>query len=220
MSERQIRIFVPPDLDQVCWAETVVGRVIAPVVQEFSPGWIWFSRYEEGPEASSLDSDISKIPMWIGPDGYYRSVRFRVSMAVAIQREFEQNTMERINDSGFAASGFLDYLSIDDLGSGRFIAEPGTLERRRKRADLMAGFLNASANLFIDALIGPDKDGLYHVERNSHALCGSFFSDVRHLFCNMTNAPTPVFIDKDGAVQPHPSGEIQVIMRRTYGSTE
>jgi len=215
MSERQIRIFVPPNLDQICWAETLVGRVIAPVVQEFAPNWIWFSRYEEGADGSSLDSDLSKIPAWFGPNGFYRSVRFRVSIPAAIQGEFERNTMARIGESGYAATGFLDYFYVDDLASGRFMAGPATPERRRKRADLIARFLNASANLFIDALIGPDENGLYHIERNSHALCESFFSDVRHLFCNMTNAPTPVFIDKDGAVQPHPSGEIQIIIQRS-----
>jgi hypothetical protein len=42
---RQIRIFVLPGFDGNHWVETVVGRVIKPVVERHKPEWMWFSRY-------------------------------------------------------------------------------------------------------------------------------------------------------------------------------
>jgi len=212
MSERQIRIFVPPQLDGKYWVETVVGRVIGPVVEAFSPTWIWFSRYCEGEDASNVDCDITQIPRWFGPNGFYRSVRFRVSIPTAIQEKFEEATMATIDESGFKASGFLHYPYINDLGGDRFIAEPRTHERRKHRADLMVEFLNASAKLFLHALLGPDEQGLYRLEHNADASLGSSFGVIRHLFCNMTNAPTPVFLDKNGKVKAHPSDEVQVLI--------
>ena len=71
---RQIRIFVPPAADGNHWVETVVGRVIKPVVERHKPEWMWFSRYGEDKERSSVDCDISKIPTHFGKNGFYRSV--------------------------------------------------------------------------------------------------------------------------------------------------
>jgi hypothetical protein len=185
------------------------------MVESFHPDWIWFSRYEEGTEGSSYDCDLRKIPESFGPGGFYRSVRFRVSISPAIQQQFEQSTMAAIDSSGFKATGFLNYSHIDDLSGDRFLAEPRTEETKKRRAALIVRFLDASATLFMDAIIGPDEQGLYRLEQNAGARWGSSFLAIRHLFCNMTNAPTPVFINQQGEVQPHPSGEVQILIRTT-----
>lgn len=198
--------------------ETVVGLVIKPVTETYSPGWIWFSRYEEEAEGSGSDCDLAEIPQSFGPGGIYRSIRFRLSVGDAAREQLEAATMEKIGQAGFEASGFLDYPYIDDLASDRFLAEPRTPERMRCRADLMARFLDASAKLFMDALTGPDANGLYHLESIPRMLCASPFSATRHLLCNMTNAPTPVFIDQAGNILPHPSGEVQVVITRNVQS--
>jgi hypothetical protein len=213
--QRQIRIFVPADLDNSCWVETVLGRVVKPVTEKFSPVWFWFSRYEEGRDGSNTDCEISKIPdSFRSAEDLYRSVRFRYCIPAAIQNNFEETTWSNMEASGFKASHFLNYPYIEDLASPRFLAEPRTEERQQRRADLHVSFLDATTKLFLDALTGPDDKGLYHVENNTKAFCNSSFTSVRHLLCNMTEAPTPIFVDEAGNILPHPSGEIQIIVPR------
>ena len=36
---------------------------------------------------------------------------------------------------------------------------------------------------------------------------------MRHLFCNMTNAPTPVWVDENENVLPNPSGEVVILVK-------
>jgi hypothetical protein len=108
----------------------------------------------------------------------------------------------------------LNYPYIEDLASPRFLAEPRTQERERRRAGLHVSFLDATSKLFLDALTGPDDEGLYHVEQNAKAFANSSFTAVRHLLCNMTEAPTPIFVDEAGNILPHPSGEIQIVVPR------
>ena len=208
---RQIRIFVPPAADGNHWVETVVGRVIKPVVERHKPEWMWFSRYGEDKERSSVDCDISKIPTHFGKNGFYRSVRFRACIDRGSQKEFEQETLDRIREAEFAASGFIDYPYVDDLAHPRFLGEPRTPERKMCRAELMGRYLDAAARLYFDALKAPGAGNSYELEPNENF--GSSFEGMRHLFCNMTNAPTPVFVNEDGAVQPNPSGEVVVTVQ-------
>jgi hypothetical protein len=210
--QRQVRIFVPPDLDNSCWVETVLGGVVWPVTKQFPPLWYWFSRYEEGRQGSNTDCDLASIPASFGVRDIFRSVRFRYAIPAGIREEFEAEASALISSSGFAASGCLDYPYIEDLASPRFLAEPRTPERQLSRADLHAAFLHATSRLFMDALTGPDDKGLYRAEHNALTLCNSSFSAVRHLFCNMTEAPTPIFVDEAGNIKPHPSGEIQIVV--------
>jgi hypothetical protein len=205
---RQIRIFVLPEVDGNHWVETVVGRVIKPVVERHKPEWMWFSRYGEDKKGSSVDCDISKIPAHFCKNGLYRSVRFRACIDRGSQKEFEQETLERIHEAEFAVSGFIDYPYVDDLAHPRFLGEPRTPERKMCRAELMARYLDAGARLYFDALKGPDAGNFYELEPNENF--GSSFEAMRHLFCNMTNAPTPVWVDGDGVVQPNPLGEVMV----------
>jgi len=208
---RQIRIFVPPELDPSCWVETVLGRVVKPVIGEFKPEWFWFSRYEEYEKQSQTDCDLSLIPASFRSEDIYRSVRFRVCVAVDTRQALEERTLELMSEAGYCASGFLDYAYIDDLAQPRFLGEPRTDERLVRRADLHARFLDATSRVFLDALLGPDEDGCYRVEEND--CYGSSFSAMRHLFCNMTNAPTPVWVDENEVAQPNPSGEVVILVK-------
>ena len=79
------------------------------------------------------------------------------------------------------------------------------------RAELMGRYLDAAARLYFDALKAPGAGYSYELEPNENF--GSSFEGMRHLFCNMTNAPTPVFVNEDGAVQPNPSGEVVVTVQ-------
>lgn len=211
MRARQIRIFVPPNLDETCWVDTVVGCVIRPVVTSLEPHWFWFSRYEENKNDSGGDCDIRAIPEAFARDGFYRSVRFRFCVAEAVVEEFEKAALKLIDDAGWKVSGFLDYPYVDDLAADRFFGEPRNPARKKERAELMVRFLDASARLFFSALTGPDERGLYRLEHND--CYGSSFAATRHLFCNMTNAPTPVHLDSEGKWKPAPNGEVQILRR-------
>ena len=60
----------------------------------------------------------------------------------------------------------------------------------------------ATSRLVIDALVGPDGQGRYRLETNdvqSQNPRGSTFQSLLHLFCNITNVPTDVYVfQKDG----------------------
>ena len=208
---RQIRIFVPPELDAACWVETVLGRVVKPVVEKYRTEWFWFSRYEEYERESRGDCDLSQIPETFRAEDIYRSVRFRVCIAAGTRPAMEEETTGLLEAAGFRASGFLDYPYVEDLAQPRFLGEPRTAERMKQRADLHARFLDATSRVFLDALQGPDKNDCYRVEENSHF--GSSFQAMRHLFCNMTNAPTPVWVDENEVAQPNPSGEVVILVK-------
>jgi len=208
---RQIRIFVPPETDATWWAENVMGHVIKPIVEKFNPAWFWFSRYEEYAEGSANDTDLTQIPGSFCKDGLYRSVRFRMHSTPETQCALEPATLALIADAGFRAAGFLDYDYIYDLASGRFLGEPRTAERLQRRADLHARFLDATSRVYLDALLGPDENNCFVPEPNS--TYGSSFAAMRHLFCNMTNAPTPVWVDENENVLPNPSGEVVILVK-------
>jgi len=211
LCHRQIRIFVPPELDPACWVETVLGRVVKPVVEKHHPEWFWFSRYEEYERESRGDCELSMIPATFSAGDVYRSVRFRVCIPAEARAALEEETTGLLNAAGFRASGFLDYAYIDDLAQPRFLGEPRTAERMEQRANLHARFLDATSRVFLDALHGPDANGYYRVEDNAHF--GSSFQAMRHLFCNMTNAPTPVWVDENEVAQPNPSGEVVILVK-------
>jgi hypothetical protein len=209
---RQIRIFVRANVEGDQWVENVVGRVIKPVVERHKPEWMWFSRYREGKQGSSVDCDISRIPDQFCTNGLYQSVRFRVCIDRGTQKRFEQEALQRIQEAEFAVSGFIDYPYVDDLAHPRFLGEPRTAERRLRRAELMARYLDASARLYFDALKGQDPANFYQLEANENF--DSSFEAMRHLFCNMTNAPTPVWVNGNGVVQPNPLGEVLVAVQQ------
>jgi len=123
--------------------------------------------------------------------------------------------MRRVTENGYAAAAFLDYPWIDDLAESRFLAPPRTDDRRKARARALGRFLDAAANLFIDALSGPDQHGQYYQETNDvyQWAMGSVFEPVRHLFVNMTEAPSQIVVENNG-LRPHPLGEPQIVVSK------
>jgi hypothetical protein len=218
---RQLRIFVLPSEPNENWVENVVGRVISPVVRAAAPSWYWFSRYGENRVDSSVDCNFGEIPpeyehKMAGSEGLWRSVRFRVAIRASDLTDFEGRTLELLNQHNYSASGFIDYLWIDDLAAERILAEPRTQERKVVRAKLVAAYLHAASEVFIDALREPDDNGQFRQEKNeSYSFgCGSSLEPLRHLFVNMTNAPTQIFFSEDTGQRrllPHILGEPQII---------
>jgi len=91
-----------------------------------------------------------------------------------------------------------DYDCVADTGSNRHLGTENRLAgRREQRALLVTQFYMAISRLVIDALVGPDAHDRYHMESNddlSNNPRGSTFQSFLHLFCNITNAPTDVYV--------------------------
>lgn len=207
MSARQTRIFAPSAEPQDDWAETLVGRVLRPLIDEYSAHlqWFWFSRYGATAEDSG-DCDLTLIPAQyrqpIEPGSesgeFHRSVRFRFAVTAEHQEDFEQRARQLIEMHGYRISDFRPYDFVADTGSNRFLGcehrQPG---RAATRALLVTQFYMATCRLFMDALVGPDEAGRYRLESNDDDIqnpAGSSFQSLLHLFCNITNVPTDVYV--------------------------
>lgn len=204
MVTRQTRIFAPPRLpyDGDTWAETLLGRVIRPLVaNQTALEWFWFSRYAEGRKDSNADSDIGRIPTdfeW--PDQLYRSVRFRFQVADDKLEGFERNGHGTIQEEECAISDWRPYDLVSDLGGDRFVGEDRDEPRRVERAQLVVAFLQAVSRLVLHSLIGP-VDGRFGAEENGDFLnpLGSSFESMHHMFCNITCLPLRAFLFSDGS---------------------
>lgn len=205
MAIRQTRVFVRSDEPHEDWAETLIGRVFCPLTNEFTDTlvWFWFSRYG-APATDSGDCNIAVIPdeykqpLQPGGERVHRSMRFRFNIADDRQAEFERRASELIEQGRYAISDFSDYSYIGDIGNNRFLGvenrQPG---RAEQRAVLATNFYWVISRLVIDTLVGPDEHGRFRIETNDDLMQnprGSTFQSLLHLFCNITNAPTDVYI--------------------------
>lgn len=205
MAVRQTRVFVRSDEPYNDWAETLIGRVFRPLTNEFGNvlTWFWFSRYG-APASDSGDCNIAVIPKEykqpLQPDGepFHRSMRFRFNIQDNLQAEFERRASELIEQGRYCISDFRDYDYVGDTGNNRFLGvenrQPG---RAEQRALLATNFYWVSSQLVIDALVGPDENDRYKIESNDDLVQnprGSTFQSLLHLFCNITNVPTDVYV--------------------------
>ena len=205
MAVRQTRVFVRSDEPQGDWAETLIGRVFRPLTKEFADalGWFWFSRYADHADDSG-DCDVSLIPddykRPLDPGGipFHRSMRFRFKVTDGPWEAFEQRAAELIDEGGYRVSDFRDYDFVRDTGSNRFLGvenrQPG---RAEQRGILATTFYWITSKLVIDALVGPDAQGRFRMERNDDLAQnprGSTFQSLLHLYCNITNVPTDVYV--------------------------
>lgn len=168
MPIRQTRIFVRSDEPLNDWAETLVGRVICPLTQEFedSLGRFWFSRYGAD-ESDSGDCDISVIPdeykqpLQQGGGRFHRSMRFRFNVADQhMCAALEQRALNLISKGAYRVSDFRPYDFVSDTGNNRFLGvENRQSGRAQKRAELTTKFYCTTSRLVIDALVGPDAGG-------------------------------------------------------------
>ncbi|MDX6504885.1 MAG: hypothetical protein QOE29_2010, partial [Gaiellaceae bacterium] len=203
MIARQTRIFVPPSSAYAhgAWAETLLGRIIAPLTREHpSLAWFWFSRYVQERDEDVGDCDISQIPTSFEfAGGNLCSVRFRYAIPEEDLLSFETRAQELIDASGARVSDFREYDWVGDLGGDRFVGEDRADARRETRAELVVAFCMAVSRLTLDCLRGPGRKGRYRLEENDSAQnpYGSSFESIHHLFCNMTDVPTFVLLGGD-----------------------
>lgn len=194
----QVRIFAPHRglYSHERWAETLIGRIIAPATQEFrtSLDWYWFTRYLSGREESSGDCDIDSIPAEFEDQRQhvFQSVRFRYAVADCAREAFENRCRTLIEAEGCAISGFLPYSIVGDLGNDDHLEEPRTEERRERRSQLVLANYWSVAKLIIDALAGPEGDGRFRLpfRQDLDLQRKTPFHKIHHIFCNATGIPT------------------------------
>lgn len=194
---RQTRIFVPRNtlFNHPFWAESIIGHIIAPLVASYRKqlSWFWFTRYDLPPEEDSDDCDMSKIPVDFmdGQTRFFRSMRFRYSVASDEQSEFEDECTRLINSSNCAISDFRPYDLVTGLGDDRHLEENRTPERREERSDLVVQLYHRVAKLILHAIVGPDSEGRYclphHILRNPDQ--ETPFHVFHHIYCNATDVP-------------------------------
>jgi hypothetical protein len=204
MSLLEIRIFVRGDEAQPDWAETLIGRVIRPLTNEFKNRlvWFWFSRYETS-HRDLEPCDFDAIPVEYARP-FYRSLRFRLNVPDEFQQGFTQTAERLFNRHRYWISSFREYRAVEDTGRDRFLGVENRLPGRAEQRSLLINNLYfAISQLVIDALVGPDEQDRYRLEHNDapENPRGSTFQSILHLFCNITNVPTEVKIFvKDGEV--------------------
>lgn len=211
MAIRQTRAFVLP-AEPGEWAETLIGRVIRQIVQEFSEDlrWYWFSRYVcliNMPGEDRGDCDFNAIPPGyklafpgINQPGH-RSLRLRFEIADAQQVAFEDRLQDLLAQHGYAISDIRDYDQVADTGGQRFLGVENRLPGRdAQRAALVTLLYQTISQLVIDGLVGPDAAGRYRIETNDDPQNpnGSTFESLHHLFFNITQVPLSVLLS-DGA---------------------
>jgi hypothetical protein len=214
MAIRQTRIFVSEG-ELVDWSETLIGRVVRPLVAEFqeSLNWFWFSRYVclidmQGEDRGDCDFNLISDNFKQAFSGVnhpgHRSMRFRFEIEDVHQTAFEALLQELVTEQGYAISDIRDYNQIADVGGNRFLGvENRQLERSLQRATLVTHLLQTISQLWIDALIGPDQDNHYHIEYNDDQQNpnGSSFESLHHLFCNITQVPISILLSTGDQTQ-------------------
>jgi len=178
-------------------AQNVAGRVLRPLLVEFpSISAYWFTRYGEDRAGSSGDCDITKIPANFENNGIFRSIRFRFWVSDDILQPIDDRLLQLVTQNGFAISDVRPYDDIGDLANDRFLEGQLTQARQSTRRDLMKSFLHGASGLFIDMLEGPNADGNFLLAKNNNGQNphGSTFESIHHLFCNLTDVTTTVFV--------------------------
>jgi hypothetical protein len=207
MAILQIRIFVPSGEPPQGWAETVAGRVIKPITQEYlhkGLEWFWFSRYASfGPDSADCDFDALpetyKQPLSPGELPYHRSVRFRFEIADNQQANFKKRLQELLKQGGYPTSEKTrPYPAwLEESGGNRFLGNENRLPgRKEQRSKLVLSFYQITSQLVLDALVGPDADGRFKLETNDDPQnpLGSTFESLHHIFCNITQPPLQVYV--------------------------
>ena len=212
MAIRQTRVFVRSNEPADNWWTTLAGKVFRPLTSDFADrlAWFWFSRYGCSTDDEE-DCDIAKIPATykqsLQPGGarFHRSMRLRFEIDDAQQANFETRLQDLVTQGGYVISDIRDYpRCLEDTGGNRFLGnenrQPGRADQRSR---LVLAFYQITSQLVLDALAGPDAEGRFTLETNDDRQNnprGSTFQSRLHLFCNITDVPTDVYVFRKQAL--------------------
>ncbi|WP_145274042.1 hypothetical protein [Tautonia plasticadhaerens] len=202
MAIRQTRIYASSNVpyDDQHWAETIMARIIQPLVtNESGLRWFWFTRYADV-EPEFADSDGTHYPDGFHGDKLCRSIRLRLDIDDDAKESFESRGSELIEREGCWIADWRDY-GIQELCSNRFIGEDRAEDRRGERLNIVKDYLGSISRLALHALVPADGEGRFRFEHNDDPLnmYGSPFFSLHHLFCNTTEVLLTVLIANDGS---------------------
>ena len=197
----QTRIFIPnkKPFDNVNWYESVLGNIINPIKREYKLLNFWFSKYDCSIDIDSDDCNMNKILEKIQPDEYnnLKSIRFRYdSSSTIFPDHLKSDLQERIKQFNCVISDFRDYDYIKNLSNEQHLSDENILdvEDINIRAELISNLYCAISKLTLHNLVGPNIDGYYDFEYNHDTPFNSSFAIPFHLFCNITQIPTEVYL--------------------------
>jgi hypothetical protein len=91
---------------------------------------------------------------------------------------------------------------FDSFTGDRILSPDAPSQSKEDRGQLFLSINHAIAVLFVECLIGPDPEGRFRQETNTHPenTHGSIFETVHHLLCNTTNVVTEVELFSSGNI--------------------
>lgn len=201
MAVRQTRIYAPllsPYNDDL-WAETMMARIIRPLVQMGGLNWFWFTRYASE-ELEFADSDGTNVPVRFFEGQACRSLRFRFDMDDSRLNGFEASAATKIREENCWIADFRDY-GDQQLCESRFLGEDQSDARKKERLAIVREYTQSICRLTLHALVPADEEGRFRFEigdksANPH---GSAFFSFHHLFCNTTDVFLTVIVASDGS---------------------
>ena len=202
----QTRIFAPFNAEYGDnWAENILGRIVRPGIRTYrKPKWFWFSRYTGGlqPGDERENCVVDEVKAWYDSMGVVndtRSLRFRFEISASGFKSFINQLERLIKDNGCFITDFREFKFITDLGSDRHIGGNRSQYRRTNRAKILTAFYYSTSLLILDNLVEqPPKSRNFIMEHNDAVDINgttSSFTVPHHLFCNMTDLPTNVFLN-------------------------
>jgi hypothetical protein len=174
MSHHSIHLEFPPNppFDQANWFETFVGKFVKPLLNTRLVAQYWFTRY----------GDSSR-----------REIRLRVT--TPDYATLEEKIQTQIEDFGFTdLKDETNQTVFESFTGNRILSPDAPNPSETDRAQLLLNLNHAIAVLFVECLVGPDAEGRFRQERNTHPRNphGSIFETVHHLLCDTTDVVTEV----------------------------
>lgn len=127
MLTRQTRIFVPSSEPLQDWAETLLGRVLLPLLQ--APDcpliWFWFSRYGAGLE-DSQDCSLGKI-----------SAAGIVAVARVVRPDQADARLRLGAKLALPSRQIIGYGRAEVAGRCRYVTQPGAQRQRQAHQGAM-----------------------------------------------------------------------------------
>ena len=171
---------------------------------------VYFSHVLEFPNAAPFDDAQYRWPSFVGEfvlplvrerphlqywfSYYGTKARFRVYTDKYDELRADLEALR--GNLGLVELGGEHHLTlVGDLGHARWLASNRTDKKPEERAIRILQYLHSVCRLYIDYLV-KRPDGYWELEATTDHVQnpeGVSFESLHHLFCNLTQVPTPVF---------------------------
>lgn len=187
---QEIYIYYPPTHLQDNWGNQIIGKVIQPIVENYTVRWLWITRYLQ-PVAYTPQVTVPHEYQFSMPEVSSEPMNAFILFRLSVEdKSAQSHATELATTAGYYVSDWMDWDVVADLGSNRFIySDPDDVERA-ERAHQIATFMSSTAMLLVSSL--KEENGEWRIETNNDKEGnphGNFFQSVHHLFCNTTEVP-------------------------------